>query len=291
VSGAELIRAEGVTKIYRPLLTLFTRSGAPTVALRDVSLSVLKGEILGLVGESGSGKTTLGRILGGQLEPTEGRVYLEGRELGSLPRAKVRASLQYVYQNPYLSLNPKLSVRELLLEPAKYVLKLGGEKGLEAALGALRQVGLGEELLDRYPPELSGGQNQRLAIARALMVGPRLLVLDEPTSALDVVSQAQILSLIRELRARLGLSFVFITHDIAVVRQVADRLAVLYRGRLVELGPAERVLEAPAHPYSQLLVSSVLEPRPGARPPQAMRREFSVGRLAEVGPGHFAAVQ
>jgi ABC-type glutathione transport system ATPase component len=291
VSGAELIRAEGVTKIYRPLLTLFTRSGAPTVALRDVSLSVLKGEILGLVGESGSGKTTLGRILAGQLEPTEGRVYLEGRELGSLPRAKVRASLQYVYQNPYLSLNPKLSVRELLLEPARYVLKLGGEKGLEAALGALRQVGLGEELLDRYPPELSGGQNQRLAIARALMVGPRLLVLDEPTSALDVVSQAQILSLIRELRARLGLSFVFITHDIAVVRQVADRLAVLYRGRLVELGPAERVLEAPAHPYSQLLVSSVLEPRPGARPPQAMRREFSVGRLAEVGPGHFAAVQ
>jgi ABC-type glutathione transport system ATPase component len=291
VSGAELIRAEGVTKIYRPLLTLFTRSGAPTVALRDVSLSVLKGEILGLVGESGSGKTTLGRILAGQLEPTEGRVYLEGRELGSLPRAKVRASLQYVYQNPYLSLNPKLSVRELLLEPARYVLKLGGEKGLEAALGALRQVGLGEELLDRYPPELSGGQNQRLAIARALMVGPRLLVLDEPTSALDVVSQAQILLLIRELRARLGLSFVFITHDIAVVRQVADRLAVLYRGRLVELGPAERVLEAPAHPYSQLLVSSVLEPRPGARPPQAMRREFSVGRLAEVGPGHFAAVQ
>jgi len=290
VSGAELLRVEGVTKLYRPALTLFSRSAGPVVALREVSLSVLKGEVLGLVGESGSGKSTLGRIMAGMLEPTGGMVYLEGKPLSELPPAERRRALRYVYQNPYLSLNPKLSVRELLLEPARYLLGLGREEALKAALLALRRVGLDEELLARYPPELSGGQCQRVAIARALVAGPKLLVLDEPTSALDVVSQAQILKLVGRLREELGLGQVFITHDIAVVTQVADRLAVLHAGRLVELGPTLRVLEQPAHPYSRLLLSSVLEPRPGAPPAPPSREEFPVGELIEVGPGHYAAL-
>jgi peptide/nickel transport system ATP-binding protein len=273
----------------RPALLSF-RGKQPVVAVSEVSLAVGRGEIVGLVGESGSGKTTLGRLMAAVIKPTSGTLYYEGQPYDSYSKKLLRRALQYVYQNAYLSLNPKLSIREIIGEPARYQLGLKGDQLAEAIRRVLAHVGLGPEVLAKYPTELSGGQNQRVAIGRALIMHPRFIVLDEPTSALDVVTQYNLLGLVKEIRGALQTSFLVISHDIAVVKQVADRIAVLMRGRLVEVGPTYKVTTQPAHPYTRILLSSVLDPVVEEPPMTKSVTEIPVGRLVEISQGHYAAV-
>ncbi|MGH3242728.1 MAG: ABC transporter ATP-binding protein [Spirillospora sp.] len=228
-------------------------------AVAGADLRIEPGEIHALVGESGSGKTTLARCVLGLIPPTAGEISVDGRPLAGLSRAelrRLRRRVQIVFQNPYAALNPRMTVRRLVAEP----LRVAG-RGEDESAAALERVGLPADLLGRYPHELSGGQCQRVAIARALAVGPALLVLDEPTSALDVSVQAQILNLLLDLRAESGLAYLFISHDLGVVRHLADRVSDMYRGEIVETGPARDVLDASEHPYTRRLLDSV--PRPG----------------------------
>ncbi|MFI0963102.1 dipeptide ABC transporter ATP-binding protein [Streptomyces sp. NPDC021080] len=249
----------------------FGRGKRRFAAVDDVSLSVRRGETLGIVGESGSGKTTLGRMLVGLLEPTAGAVRHEGRE-----RSGVRPSVQMVFQDPVSSLNPRRSVGESIADP----LRARGEKDEERIRGRVREllerVGLDGAHYDRYPHEFSGGQRQRVGIARALAAEPGVIVCDEPVSALDVTTQAQVVALLGELQRELGLALVFVAHDLAVVRQVSDHVAVMRRGRLVEYGPADEVYERPRDPYTRQLLAAVpaLDPKIAARR-RAERAELS----------------
>ena len=234
------------------------RKGTPVSALRGVSLHVGPDESVGLVGESGSGKTTFGRCVVGLETPTGGGLTVDGIDahdyaaVGREGRARLRRSAQMVFQDPYSSLNPRQTIGAMLRE----TLSVNGrsEPGIGELLGL---VGLPTSYADRLPRALSGGERQRAAIARALAVGPKLLVCDEPVSALDVSVQAQILNLFGDLRRRLGLSYLFITHDLAVVRQVVDRVYVMFRGEIVEEGPVDRVLDDPQHPYTRRLIESI----------------------------------
>jgi peptide/nickel transport system ATP-binding protein len=232
-------------------------------AVDGVNLVVRKGETLGLVGESGSGKSTLARVATRLLDPTQGRVEIGGKDVTTVKGRRlrpIRRRIQMVFQDPQASLNPRQSVATILSTP----FRAQGLRPTRAQLvELLEQVGLAEEHLVRYPHEFSGGQRQRIGIARALSVKPDLLVCDEPVSALDVSVQAQVLNLLADLRDELGLSYVLVAHDLAVVRQVADRIAVMYLGTIVEEGPAAQVYEAPAHPYTKALLSAVPVPEPG----------------------------
>lgn len=247
----------------------FGRGKRAFAAVDDVSVTVRRGETLGVVGESGSGKTTLGRMLVGLLEPTAGEIRYEGR-----PHTGVNPSVQMVFQDPVSSLNPRRSVGESIADP----LRARGERGEERIRGRvtelLERVGLEAAHYDRYPHEFSGGQRQRIGIARALAAEPRAIVCDEPVSALDVTTQAQVVALLGELQRELGLALVFIAHDLAVVRQVSDRVAVMRRGRLVEYGPADEVYDSPREPYTKQLLAAVpaLDPERAARR-RAARRE------------------
>ncbi len=234
-------------------------------AVDGVSLTVERGESLGLVGESGCGKSTLARCILG-LEPlSRGAVRFDGRALSDWPERELRRQIQMIFQDPYSSLNPRMRVGAIVGEPLA-IHKVGtrGERE-EKALALLRTVGLDADLARRYPHQLSGGQRQRVAVARALALEPALVVCDEPVSALDVSIQAQVLLLLQDLRERLGLTYLFISHDLAVVGQVCDRIAVMYLGRIVETGPALELIAAPAHPYTRALLSAVPVPEPGAR--------------------------
>jgi peptide/nickel transport system ATP-binding protein len=232
-------------------------------AVDGVNFVVRKGETVGLVGESGSGKSTLARVATRLLDPTQGSVEIGGVDVTKVRGRRlrpVRRKIQMVFQDPQASLNPRQSVGTILSTP----FRAQGIRPTRAQLvELLHQVGLSEEHLERYPHEFSGGQRQRIGIARALSVKPDLLVCDEPVSALDVSVQAQVLNLLADLRDELGLSYVLVAHDLAVVRQVANRLAVMYLGTIVEEGPADQVYSAPAHPYTKALLSAVPVPEPG----------------------------
>jgi len=242
-------------------------------AVEGVSLAVQAGETLGLVGESGCGKSTLGRLVLSLLAPSRGRVWFGGEEMAALPKARLkqmRRQMQIVFQDPYSSLNPRMMVRQILEEP--YIIHNLGPQGERRGwvMELLSEVGLGEEHLDRYPHEFSGGQRQRLGIARALALKPRLIVADEPVSALDVSIQAQILNLLEELQQRHGLTYLFISHDLSVISQISNRVAVMYLGRLVELAPRQVFDSGPLHPYTEALLAAVPLPDPDRpfRPPE-----------------------
>ncbi|MDB5416259.1 MAG: dppF1 [Rubritepida sp.] len=261
----------------------------PVRAVEDVSFDIARGETLGLVGESGSGKSTLGRMVVGLLPATSGSSVIAGMEVTRLKgagRRQLWRRAQMIFQDPYSSLNPRMTVREAIAEPLR---NFGIASGAAAEAEIRRIVdlcGLPATALDRYPREFSGGQRQRIGIARALVIRPDLVVADEPVSALDVSIQAQIINLLQDLRAEFGLTYLFIAHDLAVVRHVSDRVAVMYRGHLVEIGPAARIYAAPQHPYTRLLLSSVPSPDPAA---EARRLAAQTAEAAGI-PGEGGCV-
>ncbi|MBO0332623.1 ATP-binding cassette domain-containing protein [Sneathiella sp. CAU 1612] len=229
-------------------------------AVDDVSFDVAAGETVALVGESGCGKSSIALSLLQLISSDGGTVHFDGTDFTSLSdqqRQQFRKKLSIVFQNPFSSLNPKMRVRDIVGEPLKTVFGLKGSKLEERVAQHLRDVGLGREHLKRYPHEFSGGQRQRIAIARALALEPRMLILDEPTAALDVSVQAQVLNLLKELQAKHGLSFLFISHNLATVNYIADRVMVMYLGRIVESGPVHSIFSSPAHPYTQALLASI----------------------------------
>jgi peptide/nickel transport system ATP-binding protein len=266
-----LLTVDDLHRHYRlPRERLF--AAAPTLqALRGVSFELKAGESLGVVGESGSGKSTLARAVMALETPQRGRVLLKGQDLHALPPAALKAArrdFQMVFQDPYGSLDPRRKVGRIVAEPLASLTATPPAEQRERVLDSLLAVGLREADLDKYPHEFSGGQRQRIAIARALVTRPQLIVADEPVSALDVSVQAQVLNLLQELRERYGLSYLLISHDLAVVDHVCDQLIVLYQGRVVEQGSPEALFRLAAHPYTQALLDAV----PRARPPQPGQR-------------------
>lgn len=258
-----LLECRNLTKEFR------IGRGRTVHAVTDVSLGVEAGETLGIVGESGCGKSTLARMLIRLLAPTSGEVLLRGESITQMPAqefARHRQDLQIVFQDPYSSLDPRMTVRDIIAEPLMTQRpRPTKEETTARVLELMRSVGVPGEFLWRYPHQFSGGQRQRIGIARALACNPSLIVCDEPVSALDVSVQSQILNLLRELQRTRGLTFVFISHDLSVIRYVSDRVCVLFLGRVCEMGPTEEVFCHPRHPYTRFLIDSILPPDPHVR--------------------------
>ena len=271
--GEELLRVENLSKTFE-IGGGFMRKPLLLRALQDISFSLKRGETLGIVGESGCGKSTLGRCILQLLRPEEGRVLWLGRDLVKVhgeEMRKLRRDLQIIFQDPLASLNPRMTVGEIVAEPLKTLRPdLNAAQRKERVRTMMEGVGLQPDMVDRYPHEFSGGQAQRIGIARSLITGPKLVVCDEPVSALDVSIQAQILNLLSEIKERLGLTLIFISHNLSVVRHVSDRVMVLYLGRIVELATGEDFYADPKHPYSRALLTAV----PIADPKRARQRNI-----------------
>ena len=249
----------------RDVTKRFGPARAPVRAVDGVTLTVPEGGVMGIVGESGCGKSTLARLILGLLPPTTGDIRVAGASLASLTRQARARLIQPVFQDPYSSLNPKHRIRDIVALP----LRATGARDVDKPVAdILARTGLTPAMAARYPAELSGGQRQRVAIARALVLRPRIIVCDEPTSALDVSVQAQILNLLSELRAELGLTLVFISHNLAVIEHIATEVAVMYLGRVVEHAPVDDLFASPKHPYTKALLASVLTPEPGRGLPE-----------------------
>lgn len=265
-----LIRVEKLKKHF-PLRTgLFKKAERFVHAVDGLSFTIEEGEVFGLVGESGCGKTTTGRLLVRSIDPTEGSIALRGEELTSLRGDELKAyrrRMQMIFQDPYGALNPRMTLYDIVAEPL-VVHRIGSLVEREERVAAmLERVGLtpAASFMFRFPHELSGGQRQRAAIARALVLEPEFVVADEPTSMLDVSIRAGIMQLLTELRESFGVSYLYITHDLAVARYLCDRIAVMYLGKIVEMGPSEEVIQRPLHPYTRALISAVPIPDPGAK--------------------------
>ena len=273
--NAPLLEVDNLVKHFTLNGDLVSRIAGKTQTLKavdDISFAIREGETLGLVGESGCGKSTTGRLITRLIEPTAGEIRLRGEDLLAFDSKRmqaVRKNMQLVFQDPYSSLNPRKTIMQILGRPLEiHNLAPSWRDKRERVLELLNLVGLGREHADRYPHEFSGGQRQRIAIARALAVNPDLVIGDEPVSALDVSVQAQILNLFRELQERLNLTYLFIAHDLSVVRHVSTRVAVMYVGKIVETGPVGEIFSRPQHPYTKALMDAVPEADPLKPPPK-----------------------
>lgn len=263
-----LLRTERLKKYFPIRGGLFSTVTEHVRAVDDVDLYVKSGETLGIVGESGCGKTTIGRTVIQLIKPTSGKVYFMGSDLSEINKSelrKLRPHMQIVFQDPVSSLNPRMTVKQIIGEPLVINGIVKGEALTKKVLALLKIVGLAEHHINRYPHEFSGGQRQRIGIARTLALDPDFIVLDEPTSALDVSVQAQVLNLLGDLQKKFGLTYMFITHDLSVIKHISDSVAVMYLGKIVEMAPTKELFKNPIHPYTQALLSAIPIPDPTAK--------------------------
>jgi oligopeptide/dipeptide ABC transporter ATP-binding protein len=280
---APVLQATNLVKDFPLRSGVLRRVNGSVRAVDDVTLRIDPGTTLGLVGESGSGKSTLARVVLRLIDPTAGSIVVNGKDITSLRGPTLRRhreSMQLVFQDPYSSLDPKQSIADIVGEPLAIHTSMSRSQRDQRVMELLAQVGLGSQVLSRQPHEFSGGQRQRIAIARALALEPRLLVCDEPVSALDVSTQSQVINLLTELQDELGVAYLFIAHDLSVVRHISDRIAVMYLGQIVEEGDADEVYERPTHPYTAALLSSIPIPDPTRQ--RARTRILLRGEVAEA---------
>lgn len=264
-TSTPLVRLEKLEKYFPIRQGLLQRISSYVRAVDGVDMEIHPGESFGLVGESACGKTTLGLTLLRLVDPTAGRIWFAGTDVTDLPRGqlrKLRPEMQIVFQNPFSSLDPRVRVKDLVAEPLRIHKRATGKALRDQVEQLLDNVGLGTETLYRFPRDLSGGQRQRVAVARAIALRPRFIVLDEPTSALDVSVQAQVLNLLAELQKSMGLTYLFISHDLGVIRHVCNRVAIMYVGRIAEVAATGDIFDHPSHPYTQALLSAIPEPDP-----------------------------